>query len=94
VALPDVPWPWVLAAYGVAGAVAFAAYGWDKRRAERGGRRVPERTLHLLALVGGFPGAWLGRRAFRHKTRRPAFLVVIVLAGCLHAGLWALLLGR
>jgi uncharacterized membrane protein YsdA (DUF1294 family) len=35
---------------------------------------VPERTLHLLALLGGWPGAILGQRHFRHKTRKVSFL--------------------
>jgi len=38
---------------------SFAAYGFDKRRAATGGRRVPERTLLVLALVGGWPGSIL-----------------------------------
>lgn len=54
----------------------FVAYGFDKRRAARGGRRVPEQTLHLLALVGGWPGAFAGQRFFRHKTSKLPFLVV------------------
>jgi uncharacterized membrane protein YsdA (DUF1294 family) len=62
---------------------SFAAYGLDKRRAAVGGRRVPERTLHLLALPGGWPGAILAQRQFRHKTRkvpfRVAFWAVVVL---------------
>lgn len=61
----------------------FAAYGLDKRRAAVGGRRVPERTLHLLAFLGGWPGAILARRQCRHKTRklplRIAFWAVVVL---------------
>ena len=48
---------------------AFLTFGADKRRAKRNAWRVPERTLFLLALLGGSLGAILGMRAFRHKTR-------------------------
>jgi len=40
--------------------VSFCAYGWDKRRARNGGRRVSERTLQILAFFGGWPGALIG----------------------------------
>jgi len=81
--------PWILtASYGLASVVAFALYGWDKRAARRRARRVPEARLHLAALLGGFPGAWLGRRLFHHKTLKPGFARVIGLAALLHAGLW------
>jgi uncharacterized membrane protein YsdA (DUF1294 family) len=72
---------------------AFAAYGYDKMQARRGGWRIPENVLHGLALVGGVAGAWAGRIVFRHKTRKPVFLVVLVVATALWAGLaiWAVL---
>ena len=47
----------------------FLVMGFDKLRARRGGRRVPEKRLFLLALLGGAWGGWLGMYAFRHKTR-------------------------
>jgi uncharacterized membrane protein YsdA (DUF1294 family) len=56
--------------------VCFAAYGLDKRRAVQGARRISERTLHLLAMFGGWPGALLGQRKFRHKTKKLSFLIV------------------
>ncbi len=56
--------------------IAFVLYGFDKRRAQQGGRRIPEKTLQLLALFGGWPGAVLGQRVFRHKTQKPSFRVV------------------
>ena len=48
--------------------VAFAVYGADKRRAKKDKRRVPEKTLFLLAIIGGSVGAWAGMYTFRHKT--------------------------
>lgn len=56
--------------------VTFAYYGFDKYRARRGGRRVPEVVLHGLALAGGSPGAYLAMRTFRHKTIKGRFRLV------------------
>lgn len=66
-----------------AGVVTFAAYGWDKRRAQAGGQRIPEIVLHALALGGGVIGGWAGREIFRHKTRKPIFFAVLVAATAL-----------
>jgi len=53
--------------------VAFAAFGFDKMLAKGGRRRIAEATLLLYALAGGSPGAYAGRTAFRHKTRKQPF---------------------
>jgi uncharacterized membrane protein YsdA (DUF1294 family) len=71
----------------IAGAVTFAYYGYDKAQARRGGWRVPESILHLLALAGGFLGGWAGMYAFHHKTREPVFKVILGLATVLQCGL-------
>lgn len=63
----------VLIVYGVMSQLSFLVYGQDKLAARQGWRRVRERTLHLLALCGGWPGAWLAQGVFRHKTVKPAF---------------------
>ena len=57
----------------LANLAAFAAFGWDKRRARRGGRRIPESRLILLGFALGFGGAWAGVYHFRHKTRKAWF---------------------
>jgi uncharacterized membrane protein YsdA (DUF1294 family) len=67
--------------------VCFIAYGLDKRQAANGGRRVPERTLHLLAFLGGWPGALLGQRQFRHKTQKVKFRIVFWMVVVLHVGI-------
>jgi len=67
--------------------VCFIAYGLDKQRAGNGGRRVSERTLHLLAFLGGWPGALIGQRQFRHKTQKVSFRIVFWLVVVVHIGL-------
>lgn len=68
-----VPPPELWAYLAAANLFAFAAFGYDKARARTGKSRVRERDLLLFALLGGGPGAWLGRWFFRHKTRKTAF---------------------
>jgi uncharacterized membrane protein YsdA (DUF1294 family) len=67
--------------------VTFVAYGYDKRQAQTGGFRTPELALHGLALAGGFPGGWAGRAYFHHKTQHRSFLIVLIVATVLHAGI-------
>ncbi|WP_245574994.1 DUF1294 domain-containing protein [Chitinilyticum litopenaei] len=72
-------------------AIAFAAYGLDKARAQSGSWRITEATLHGWALLGGWPGAWLAQRVFRHKTRKAGFRGVFLATLLLNlAGLLAL----
>jgi len=62
------------AAYSVPiSALSYASYGADKRRAQKGEWRIAESTLHLLELLGGWPGAFLGQRRFRHKTSKASY---------------------
>lgn len=85
-------WPWTLAAWvGLASLATFAAYALDKAAARAGRWRTPEATLHLLGLAGGWPGGLLAQAWLRHKTRKPAFLVVFWLTAVASAaGLWHL----
>ncbi|MGI9369835.1 MAG: DUF1294 domain-containing protein [Ruegeria sp.] len=53
--------------------LTLIAIGWDKSRASRKKRRIPERRLLWLAAIGGGPGALLGRWMFKHKTRKSSF---------------------
>ncbi len=69
--------------------VCFAAYGLDKRRAGRGDVRIAERTLQTMALLGGWPGALLGQRQFRHKTQKLSFQIVFWLVVVLHLSIVA-----
>jgi len=59
--------------------LAFLLYGIDKFAAVRGWRRTPEAQLHLVALAGGWPGALIAQKLFRHKTRKQPFRGVFLL---------------
>jgi uncharacterized membrane protein YsdA (DUF1294 family)/cold shock CspA family protein len=64
---------WVLGLYVLLSVVLFAAYGADKSAAQHGRWRTSESSLHLLALAGGWPGALVAQRVFRHKTIKQPF---------------------
>ena len=73
-------WLYVLAGYLVLiNVITFAVYGADKRRARKDRWRVPERTLFLLAVLGGSLGALLGMHVFHHKTKHWYFRLLIPL---------------
>lgn len=59
--------------------ITFFTYWLDKRRAQRGidDRRIPESTLHVLSLMGGWPGAILAQETFRHKTQKTSFRIMM-----------------
>lgn len=78
--------------YLLASALAFAAYGIDKAAAIGGTWRIPEAFLHLLGFVGGWPGALVAQRLFRHKSRKASFQVVFWVVAALNAAvaLWLL----
>ena len=66
----------VPAVYVVLSLMSFGLYASDKAAAQRGARRVPESTLHLLDVLGGWPGGLVARHAVRHKTRKQPFRTV------------------
>nr|WP_315225488.1 cold shock and DUF1294 domain-containing protein [uncultured Albidiferax sp.] len=66
------PW-WVAAAALALNLVAFFVYWTDKHAAQTGQWRTPENSLHLLALLGGWPGAGVAQAVLRHKSRKAAF---------------------
>ena len=65
----------VLIAYLAGSCIAYLAYVFDKAAALKGQWRTPESTLHLLSLIGGWPGAMLAQRTLRHKTQKQSFQV-------------------
>jgi uncharacterized membrane protein YsdA (DUF1294 family) len=69
-----VPLPlWLVALYLVANLLCLVLYGLDKWAAIHCRRRVSERTLLVLGLLGAWPGAFVAQSIFRHKTAKAAF---------------------
>lgn len=73
--------------YLVMSLLCYAAYALDKEAAQNGRWRIAENSLHVLALLGGWPGARIAQHRFRHKTQKATFrrlfwvTVVLNLAG-------------
>jgi len=68
---------------GMVSLFAYVVYGADKNRARRGEWRIPEQALHLMELMGGWPGAFVAQRRLRHKCSKVSYQIVfwvIVLA--------------
>jgi uncharacterized membrane protein YsdA (DUF1294 family) len=65
--------------------LCFLLFFLDKRKAQRGQRRISEKTLHLATLAGAAPGAWAAIFLLHHKNRKAAFwgitLLLTVLQG-------------
>ncbi len=73
---PELTFKFYVMAVLLVSPVGFFLYGLDKRRAGRQLPRISERTLHVTAFVGGWPGAWLGQRVFHHKTKKLSFRII------------------
>lgn len=65
----------------------------DKRRAIKNKWRIPEKTLFLIAIIGGSLGSIIGMRKFRHKTNHiqfnfgmPAILIMQIITAILVSG--------
>lgn len=69
--------------------IAYGLYAKDKAAAQKNEWRVSERTLHVAALLGGWPGALLAQNRLRHKTRKTRFRVVFWLTVLINFGFLA-----
>lgn len=85
------PVPWFVAWLASINLTTFCAYGFDKRRAMRDERRVPELSLLLISFLGGSAGALAAMQLFRHKTVKGSFRIGFWLIVALQVafGAWA-----
>ena len=75
----------VVALYAFMSIFAYLTYAADKRAAELHTWRTSEATLHLIELLGGWPGAALAQSWLRHKSKKWSFRIVymiVVIMNC------------
>ena len=76
----------VMAYFGVS-LLTMILYYLDKLRAQRNAWRTAESTLHLFALLGGWPGAAIAQQFLRHKTQKREFRQIYWFTVILNCGL-------
>ena len=86
----------VALAYLAASLVSFTMYCLDKADAEKGYRRTPESSLHLIDLLCGWPGGLVAQQRFRHKTAKASFQSTFWLTVFLNLGgvAWLIVSGK
>ncbi len=80
--------PLILFLYLIASPLTFIMYATDKSAAKTGAWRTPESTLHLLSLVGGWPGAIVAQQTLRHKSSKASFRTVFWITVVLNCGVF------
>ena len=76
----------------LANALAYTAFAVDKSRAINAQSRIPERSLLILATLGGWIGAKIAQHRLRHKTRKQPFGILLNLSGLIIPGAIATML--
>jgi uncharacterized membrane protein YsdA (DUF1294 family) len=61
---------WIAGWYLIVSVITFCVYGLDKHKARVEHWRIKESTLHLLELLGGWPGAIAAQSYFHHKWKK------------------------
>jgi uncharacterized membrane protein YsdA (DUF1294 family) len=72
--------------YAAASVAAAIAYRLDKSAAERHVWRTSETMLHVMALMGGWPGALVAQQVFSHKSRKLSFQFAFWITVALNCG--------
>ena len=68
-----------IAYFGLMNIAGFLTMGIDKSSAKRHELRISEKTLLIIAALGGAAGSWIGMELFRHKTKHAKFTVLVPL---------------
>ena len=75
---------WTAVIAPIASLVTYVFYSRDKKMAVTGGFRISELRLHVLELIGGWPGAFIAQRCFRHKCSKGSYKFIF----------WVIVLGH
>lgn len=73
--------------------IGFAMAFSDKRKAEKGKRRISEPTLFFVSLIGGSIGMYISMKKFHHKTKQKRFMIGIPLIIVCQLALAAVIVG-
>ncbi len=68
-----VDWRWLTGYFAAINILTYGVYVFDKHRARNKGWRIPEKRMHLLELLGGWPAAFVAQRHFRHKSSKGSY---------------------
>jgi len=82
----------ILIVYSVLSLITYAAYAIDKSAAQSGRWRTKEETLHIFALMGGWPGALLAQNKLKHKSSKEPFRFIFWLTVIINIGVLVWLL--
>jgi uncharacterized membrane protein YsdA (DUF1294 family)/cold shock CspA family protein len=78
--------PVILGFYLVVSLLTFIVYARDKSAAQKGAWRTPENTLHLLSIIGGWPGALIAQQKLRHKSQKQLFRFIFWITVLMNCG--------
>jgi len=81
--LPD----YVFFYYVLASVITYLMYYADKTSARIDGHRISEKKLHLLAALGGWPGAMVAQQVLRHKSMKASFRKAFWVTVAINCGL-------
>ncbi|NLC45221.1 MAG: DUF1294 domain-containing protein [Clostridiales bacterium] len=74
--IESINWIELLLGYLIAiNLVGFIAMAVDKSKAKHRARRISEKSLLALAIIGASPGVWFSMYVFHHKTKKRKFSI-------------------
>ena len=60
--------------------ISFALFFADKQKSKRDKWRIKESTLHFVSFMGGTLGSIAAMILFHHKTKKPKFVIITIIA--------------
>lgn len=60
--------------------VSFVLFFADKQKSKKNKWRIKESTLHIASFMGGIIGSISAMVLFHHKTKKPKFIIITIIA--------------
>ena len=80
--------------YIIVSLFTYIVYAVDKTASQEGNRRTSENTLHILSLIGGWPGALIAQQKLRHKSKKRSFRTVFWITVCMNLAIFFWIFGK